>query len=177
MNRCGHCGQSVRVATSQYWRSRRFCNYDCSHAAGDRTHCDEWNCPCTAYSKLHRVTRGLLEGMQILRTELLRLDADPEIDYHEIDQCRLNLPYFADVHNRIEDADGDDSDADQMDPDRERRGMASQTALVDAVAVIVNHRENKRRRLEIESKLESTRLNLERKAMQLENLMSRQLRA
>ena len=123
------------------------------------------------------MTRGLLEGVQILRNELLRLGADPEIDYREIYQGRLNLPYRADVHNRIEDADDDHSDSDQMDPDRERRGMASQTALVDAVAVIVNYRENKRRRLEIESKLESTRLDLERKAMLLENLMSKQLRA
>ena len=87
------------------------------------------------------------------------------------------MPYCADVHNRIEDADDDDSDSDKMDPDRERRGTASQTALVDAVAVIVNHRENKRRLLEIESKIESTRLDLERKAMLLENLTSKQLRA
>ena len=123
------------------------------------------------------MTRGLLEGMLILRNELLRLGADPEIDYREIYQGRLNLPYRADVHNRIEDADDDDSDSDKMDPDRERRGLASQTALVDAVAVIVNHRENKRRRLEIESNLESMRLKLELKAMQYEDLMSDKLRA
>ena len=80
---------------------------------------------------------------------------------------------------------------DDLDPDRAVREVAlrrtiladaaaeaaSQSAMVDAVAVIALHNENKRRRLDNSSNLESMRLKLERKAMQYEDLMSDKLRS
>ena len=173
---CGHCGRDVRfVAGAHIWQDQSSCSLQCSHDAGNRTMCDGWNCGCTAYSKQHRVLRAALlvrVGMRIKLRWQGHLTAE---DFEMGIEDEYSLPYNPDEEVRLADLE-DEEDCDDMDPDRERRGMASQKALVDAVAVIVNHRENKRRRSEIESKLKSTRLNLERKAMQYEDLRSRQLR-
>ena len=47
--------------------------------------------------------------------------------------------------------------------------------MVEAVAVIALHNENKRRRLDNSSNLEDMRLQLEQKSMQCEDLMSKEL--
>ena len=168
------------MGTGDMWRDQWYCSDLCSHAAGNRTICDGWNCGCTAYAKLHRVARGLLVGRERLKTELQLRGHEPDVDV-EMDMHGCNLPYDGDVHDRLEASDDDD----KMDPDREQREQdicanlradvlaeaASPTALVDAVAAIVNYRESEPVRLE----LESAHLDLGRKAMQLEDLMSRQL--
>ena len=121
MERCGHCGRSIPGLRCRRGKGRCYCNYRCSHAAGDRTNCDRWDCPCTAYSKLFRVTRGILEGQEILRGALRDLGANPEMDYDKIDEDELNVPYNVNMHVDIADDDGGEADADSMDPDRERR--------------------------------------------------------
>ena len=101
-----------------------------------------------------------------------------------------NLPYDPDedmlLHVWDPQGGGDDLDPDRaVREDALRRTIvadaaaeaASQSAMVDAVAVIALHNENKRRRLDNSSNLESMRLKLERKAMQYEDLMSDKLRS
>ena len=99
------------------WRGLRFCNYVCSHAAGDRTHCDHWDCPCSAYARLHRVARGLVGGIAVLRDRLVELGEDGMLDYGEFDEDSANLPYNSTTHEGIEGEDG----GDRLDPDEERR--------------------------------------------------------
>ena len=189
---CGHCGLTSggrRVFAEDMWRGRWYCGDVCSRAAGDRTRCDNWDCGCSAYSKLLRVLRGVLVGKDRLKYELERQTRrrNPQADF-AVDMDALNLPYNQAMHLNL--AIGGDVD-DRLDPDSELRESsiraelradavaeaASQSAMVDAVAVIALHNENKRRRLDNSSNLESMRLKLERKAMQYEDLMSDKLRS
>ena len=100
------------------WRGRWYCGDVCSHAAGDRTRCDNWDCGCSAYSKLLRVLRVLLVVRDRRRYELEVQGHDPEVDF-DVDMDALSLPYNAAMRNRLWESDDDDDDG--KDPDFERR--------------------------------------------------------
>ena len=189
---CGHCGLTSggrRVFADDMWQGRWYCGDVCQHAAGDRTNCDRWDCGCSAYAKLLRVLQGVLVGKDRLKRELERQTRrrDPYAD-RTVDMDALSLPYNPAMHLYLASRGGVD---DRLDPDSELRdaelrraigadaaaSAASQTAMIEAVAVVALHNENKRRRLDNSSDLEDMRLKLERKAMQCEDLMSDKLRS
>ena len=174
------------------WQGRWYCGDVCQHAAGDRTRCDSWDCGCSAYAKLLRVLQGVLVGKDRLKHELERQTRrrDPYAD-RTVDMDALSLPHNVSMHLNLASRRGDGGVDDRLDPDRELRdaelrsaigadaaaSAASQTAMIEAVAVIALHNENKRRRLDNSSDLEDMRLKLELKAMQCEDLMSGMLRS
>ena len=115
---CAHCRHGILPGIGGVrWRGLRYCNLACSHAAGDRMHCDHWDCPCSAYARLHRVARGLVGGIAVLRDRLVELGEDGMLDYGEFDEDSANLPYNSTTHDGIEGEDG----GDRLDPDQERR--------------------------------------------------------
>ena len=191
--RCGYCGRGVHSRNAPHrWQGQWYCSLDCSHEAGDRTKCHKiGDCGCAAYSKVHRAMRGFLRVRArqriLLAVQRGRLTDE---DFHMRLRDEDNLPYDPDDDMLLDFMErrggGDDLDPDRaVREDALRRTIvadaaaeaASQSAMVDAVAVIALHNENKRRRLDNSSNLESMRLKLERKAMQYEDLMSDKLRS
>ena len=191
--RCGNCGRGVHSRNGAHsWQGQWYCSLDCSHELGDRTMCHEVSdCNCTAYSKRHRAMRGFL---LVRARQRIRLAEQREGLTARDFSMRLgdedNLLYDPE-HDMLLDFMDRRGGGDDLDPDRAVREdalrrtivadaaaeAASQSAMVDAVAVIALHKENKRRRLDNASNLESMRLKLELKAMQYEDLMSDKLRA
>ena len=121
-----------------------------------------------------------LEGRLTAEDFHMPLREDDNVPYHLDDDMCL------DFLERRADLGGDDWDPGRAAlEDAVRRAIgadaaasaASQTAMVEAVAVIALHNENKRRRLDNSGNLENMRLKLERKAMQCEDLMSDKLRS
>ena len=173
------------------WRHEWYCSIDCAHDAGDRTAClDVEQCNGTANSKLHRAIRGFLLIRDRQRTRLAEQGHLTERDFRMRLGSDENLPYEPDDDMLLDLMDRQ-RDSDDLDPDRAVRdaelrraigadaaaSAASQTAMIEAVAVVALHNENKRRRLDNSSDLEDMRLKLERKAMQCEDLMSDKLRS
>ena len=192
MQTCAWCGSNVFRGdeTAYKWQRDWFCGMDCAHELGDRTHCLVLECNCTKCSKVHRALRGFLTIRNRQRTRLARQGHLTESDFNMRIGRYENLPYQPDG-DMLEDLMDRQRDSDDLDPDRAARdaelrsaigadaaaSAASQAAMVEAVAEIALHNENKRRRLDNSSDLEDMRLQLERKSMQCEDLMSKELRS
>ena len=157
---CAHCRHNILPGIGGVrWRGLRYCNLACSHAAGDRMHCDHWDCPCSAYARLHRVARGLAGGIAVLRERLMEYGEDALLDYGEYENERANLPYSSNTHGGLED---DEDGGDDLDPDKERRDaqlrrtigrddatrLADNTTMLAIAGEMAFRNEAKRRRID-----------------------------
>ena len=52
--------------TSGFYNDQWMCSRECLHAAGDRTGCLVWDCPCTHYAKRRRCLRQHRAQMRIM---------------------------------------------------------------------------------------------------------------
>ena len=163
---CFQCGVQLPPPTGTSsnlrYRDQWYCSRACKHAAGDRSACLGRNCGCTQYAKKRRLLRDNRIKMRIMEDILVENGLEEELDHRLIEEtgntnCFLGLDAFL------------DESSDTEDPEHQLRATvnnlrteaADQSALVSAVHGALEHRD--------------VMLQLERKAMELEDLRSRQL--
>ena len=159
---CFQCDVQLQPLTGLRYRDQWYCSRACTHAAGDRSACVGRDCGCTQYAKKRRLLRNHRIKMRVMEDILVENGLEEELDHRLMEETGSTNVFLG------QDAFLDES-SDTEDPEQQLRATvdnlrteaADQRALVTAVRGARAHRD--------------VVLQLERKAMELEDLRSRQV--
>ena len=160
---CGRCNVTSDLP-GLWWQNRWYCSAFCSHAAGDRTACNGWNCGCTNYAKKRRLLRDHRINMRVMDAVISENGLQEELEDRLVQETGdtnfwLGQDSFLDEPSDTEDPE----DTLRATIAGLRSEAADQNTMVQAV----------QRALECGS----MRMDLEHARMALEDMRSRQLRA
>ena len=111
---------------------KRYCNWRCSHLAGDRSICFTVPCGCTEYSKKRRALRPQREQMRAMQDSIEEPGLDYELEYAMVEETGNTHFWLGHVNEFDEDSDTQDPEASLKDEVGER------CAFVDAAAMILD---------------------------------------
>jgi hypothetical protein len=156
---CGLCNRAHSDALPGCsWQGVWYCSHVCSHTAGDRSACSEWDCGCTHYAKKRRLLREHRKQMRVMQDLIDDHGLASELEEDMVAETGNNgfwLGYDTGFGGMDEGSDVEDPEADAKEEMQDlRQEAADQQRLVSAAQGVLECRA-------IATDLERARMRLE----------------
>ena len=111
---------------------KRYCNWRCTHLAGNRSICCTVPCGCTEYSKKRRALRQHREQMRVMQELNEETCLDDELEEAMVEETGNTHFWLGHVNEFDEDSDTQDFEASLKEELGERH------AFVDAASIVLD---------------------------------------